>query len=637
MNVTFFVTFVTLSYIGLIAVNADYNSDGVSDIKSTVESLFRRVESLQVKQDTPYIPPMFWQKHRGMWESDVRFYFHGHEELFLFREAFSIYDDNMFATAWITSCLLETFRYGNGPKPSEEMITAAILSIEEYHNKNVNYSNSLMTFWPQKYNATFKAWSSYPLNLHHFFDLAASFNATTLEEILDKVGLKDIAEIMERLLKSESGYLQAFMIPPDFDDTFVNLGLGALLAEMKDHFPASHAQWQSQNTNVSSVFDALKKYAYRPMSSNKAINSIDGRTYFYLRFFLENAKNNGEDIALVPTWIQDSDELKTWGERGVKMPLNANNIDVTVAANGVFGTTTSILNGVVDAKILDDPEIQQIYVNTSNLIAFMIETNFSSRHDLALLYYPSAIEFYWFVARTFGEIRRKENQGPLPHPILKQVKEKLDVSLHVHMTSAVLNQSKTDSDGSMYFDDFVGDGDLDLKNNTIVRGQDRLFTTGMAMNALLSTWTTFDEVSRKLYWEKGTPQSVKDVVSKSAMFLQNNMFGLRYQPWNAFFSGSVKGETTYPSYPMNALNESSHDYRHTRLVFEGVVSEEEYQDLLKKKWFGRKSPIDFHGYNNYPDYWPFWSSEPYTYVTSMLALAKFSNTFESNDSFDSVY
>jgi hypothetical protein len=41
----------------------------------------------------------------------------------------------------------------------------------------------------------------------------------------------------------------------------------------------------------------------------------------------------------------------------------------------------------------------------------------------------------------------------------------------------------------------------------------------------------------------GTPQSVKDVVSKSAMFLQNNMFGLKYQPWNAFFSGSVKGET----------------------------------------------------------------------------------------------
>lgn len=48
----------------------------------------------------------------------------------------------------------------------------------------------------------------------------------------------------------------------------------------------------------------------------------------------------------------------------------------------------------------------------------MIETNFSSRHDLALLYYPSEIEFYWFVARTYAEIRRKANHGPLPHPVM---------------------------------------------------------------------------------------------------------------------------------------------------------------------------------------------------------------------------
>lgn len=92
-------------------------------------------------------------------------------------------------------------------------------------------------------------------------------------------------------------------IPPDFDDTFVNLGIGALLADMKEHFPTAHAQWQSQNTNVTSVFNALKKYAYRPMSTNKAINAIDCRTYYSLRFFLEKAKENGEDIALVPTWV----------------------------------------------------------------------------------------------------------------------------------------------------------------------------------------------------------------------------------------------------------------------------------------------------------------------------------------------
>ena len=40
------------------------------------------------------------------------------------------------------------------------------------------------------------------------------------------------------------------------------------------------------------------------------------------------------------------------------MPLNVNNVDVTVAANGVFGTTSGILNGLLDASILDDPEIR---------------------------------------------------------------------------------------------------------------------------------------------------------------------------------------------------------------------------------------------------------------------------------------
>ena len=40
------------------------------------------------------------------------------------------------------------------------------------------------------------------------------------------------------------------------------------------------------------------------------------------------------------------------------MPFSMNNIDVTVAANAVFGTTSAILNGLVEAKILDDPEIQ---------------------------------------------------------------------------------------------------------------------------------------------------------------------------------------------------------------------------------------------------------------------------------------
>ena len=57
-------------------------------------------------------------------------------------------------------------------------------------------------------------------------------------------------------------FAAAFHIPPDFDDTFVNIGLGSLLAS-DGRFPAAAEQWQRQNKNITSAFNALKKYAYR--------------------------------------------------------------------------------------------------------------------------------------------------------------------------------------------------------------------------------------------------------------------------------------------------------------------------------------------------------------------------------------
>lgn len=76
---------------------------------------------------------------------------------------------------------------------------------------------------------------------------------------------------------------------------------------------------------------------------------------------------------------------------------------------------------------------------------------------------------------------------------------------------------------------------------------------------------------------------------------------------------------------------ASKEYPFYMTAIEGILLEAEYDELLKRKWDGQRTPIDFHGYNNYEDYWPFWSSEPYTYVTNMLALAKFSNTYDSDD------
>ena len=36
-----------------------------------------------------------------------------------------------------------------------------------------------------------------------------------------------------------------------------------------------------------------------------------------------------------------------------------------------------------------------------------------------------------------------------------------------------------------------------------MRGEDRIFTTSMAANALITTWTVYDPVRKRLMWLKG--------------------------------------------------------------------------------------------------------------------------------------
>lgn len=60
--------------------------------------------------------------------------------------------------------------------------------------------------------------------------------------------------------------------------------------------------------------------------------------------------------------------------------------------------------------------LQQIYLNTSALIAHEIKTNLTNRKDLALTYYPSEYEFYWFVSRTFSKLQ-EHSQNQRLHPV----------------------------------------------------------------------------------------------------------------------------------------------------------------------------------------------------------------------------
>ena len=65
----------------------------------------------------------------------------------------------------------------------------------------------------------------------------------------------------------------------------------------------------------------------------------------------------------------------------------------------------------------------------------------------------------------------------------------------------------------------------------------------------------------------------------------------------------------------------TNDYIRIIVAVSGLIPEEEYQQMLREKHFNYTTPQEFHGFNVDP--FPFWSSEPLTYASTMLALTQY--------------
>jgi len=253
--------------------------------------------------------------------------------------------------------------------------------------------------------------------------------------------------------------VQAFKIPADFDDTFVNIGLGSLLMEQRLSFPNAFVEWTLNNTKLELAFDALKTFSYCPFQQDLDCSLIDPRTFFYLRDFLYEYENQG-DIALPATWAENITMQRTLFHKGVAMPFNLNNVDLTVTANVIYGITAAILTELkYPSNAWFDKELQQIYLNSTNLVAYQIAHNLSSRPDLALTYYPSVYNFYWFVARTANLLNAAKS---LPFPVLATVRDTLNEALRGPATKTIMSAAENEGD-MVYFDEFLGDADVDLE------------------------------------------------------------------------------------------------------------------------------------------------------------------------------
>jgi len=248
--------------------------------------------------------------------------------------------------------------------------------------------------------------------------------------------------------------MSAFKLPPDFDDSLLNVGLGSLLYTSKLS-KELYKSWKEANRNFTFIFKAIKKYAYRPFAMGEE-SVIDPRTYFYIRKYLNSIQNPQYPAAYVTTWTH----FFTDDNEYAAMPFHVNNVDLVVGANVIYGITSCLLAQLETADNWFDEDLQVIYENTTELITWMIERNFSGRPDLALTYYPSIFNFYWFLSRTYNLLLYYyKSYLSLPYPVLHRVMVLLSSTLRETVTRDLLERATTDREGLVYYQDFLGKED----------------------------------------------------------------------------------------------------------------------------------------------------------------------------------
>ena len=81
-----------------------------------------------------------------------------------------------------------------------------------------------------------------------------------------------------------------------------------------------------------------------------------------------------------------------------------------------------------------------------------------------------------------------------------------------------------------------------------------------------------------------------------------------------YFNGTTFNDKTFPQGLDNIIG------------MEGYVTPAKYTEMLQQPHFGMMTPLIFKGYNSGHDsFFPFWTSDAYTYATSLVALSHFDN------------
>jgi hypothetical protein len=636
-----------LSFFLLSSLNlANCNNLKRDNILKTIQQIHKNLQNEQSKTNVPFRSiPLIWEEEKGLYKSYIHVNFvDNSNSLFssLIRNNIKVLDLNNFVTSFVLMNLLEVNEL-SGIELDQTSFKNGLEALLSFRDKNYSPKIPVYTFWREIFSQEKGIWSQYSGNMNKVVDLLPTFSNGFLKT-LNMLGLKSLSDIFKTYNGLREGFLHAYRIPPDTDDTSVNLGLTARL----NNFPNLRnitENWTDSNSNFTELFDIFKRYAYRPFLNetkksrniSQTADVIDTRSYFVLHGFIsEHAQksrnlNKTPSLILPATWILDIEGHKNRAPFMI-MPFAVNNVDHNVAINFIFGITNFLLfhRNRTEINLLFDQEMEQMYSNTIDLIIYAIRKDtVNTRPDLTLIYYPSVYDFYWLVTRVYSLINTnigKINENGLE--FLFDIREKLKEVLSNEATNQLYGKAIELENDQIYFQEFLGN------SGNYTRGEDRLFSTGLAFNSLLNIWTNKYPSNNTFYYLENTPERVKTIITKSVNFVMKNINKYFISLENTFFSGSVKTLDTFPFfYPGNYFkylngtdipNTDNTSYISADLIAgTKVMSPEEFESNLNKTFFGRKPPQKFIGFNSQP--FPYWSSPAMTYSINLIGLTKYIN------------
>jgi hypothetical protein len=552
------------------------------------------------------------------------------------REYASVPDQNMFVTSFVVYAILETYRYEGIKELDRDSLDDALNQLIKYLDKNYD-DVPYYTFWKQiNINGT---WSQHPDNMCMTVENMEYFTSDKIINLFEKLGFEKVVKLLKLGQGLRGAFEYAYPIPSDMDDTSINLGITGILHNMTDTFGNSTDYWFEKNGKMKELFDYIKFYSYQPFNYEiEDMNLIDPRSYFVLQDFLtEQYNKNNTNIRLPTTWVLNYTMQRKIAPI-ISMPFSVNNVDFNVAANFLFGMTNILLFHRDQEYIRSafDDEMKNLYQTTADLLTWTVKNDrMKKRPDLSLLYYPSIFDFYWLVSRTCSTLENFNFDNDPDRDYFLVIKSQLEDVLKNEGTEQIMSRMNK-SDKGVYFMELLGD----YANYT--RCEDCVFATGLALNSLLNIWTTETRDAHRItglkYVESHSnfeKYNIREVVDDIAKYLVNS-FDTLLGPdvEGAFFSGSVKNMASiayfFPSnfnfYYNGTTIPDTTDPKYLTWInmvsaMKAYVSDDVYNELLQKVWYGQKVPAEEQYLNNVP--FPYWSSPGVTYAINLLGLSKY--------------